>query len=65
MTILYSLGYLNYLSNFTLGGGAILKLNYLIGKEFIFLFVILSSFGLSIIYEIIKEKTKTNGPLLM
>ncbi len=65
MTILYSLGYLNYLSNFTLGGGAILKLNYLIGKEFIFLFVILSSFGLSIIYEIIKEKPKINGPLLM
>lgn len=65
MFILYFLGYLEYLNNFTLGGGALLKLNYLIGKEYIIFFIIIASLGFSVIYEILKESPKRNIPLIL
>ncbi len=65
MLILYFFGHLEYLNNFTLGGGALLKLNYLIGREFIIFFIIIASFGFSVIYDVFKESPKRNIPLIL
>lgn len=65
MLLLYLFGYLDYLKNLTLGGGALLKLNYLIGKEFIIFFVIIASLGFSVMYAIFKESPERNIPLIL
>ena len=65
MLLLYFFGYLDYLKNFTLGGGAFLKLNYLIGKKFIIFFVIIASLGFSVIYALLKESPERNIPLIL
>ena len=57
--------FLNYLGNFTYGGGAILKLNYLIQPGNYFLLLISSSVGFSIIYQILKENFKINFSILL
>ncbi len=63
--ILWKFDLLNYLAEFTYGGGAILKLNYLIKPENYFLLLIFSSLGFSILYEILKENFKTNISILL
>ena len=65
MSLIYFFGFLEYLNNFTLGGGALLKLNYIIGKEFIIFFIIIASLGFSVIYDIFKECPKRNIPLIL
>ena len=65
LIIFWKFNFLNYLGNFTYGGGAILKLNYLIKPGNYFLLLISSSVGFSIIYQILKEDFKTNVSILL
>ena len=65
LVIFWKLNFLNYLGNFTYGGGAILKLNYLIQPGNYFLLLISSSVGFSIIYQILKENFKINFSILL
>jgi len=58
--ILWQAGFLDYLGNFTYGGGAILKLNYLIKSENFILLLLSSALGFSVLWEIIKENYKIN-----
>jgi hypothetical protein len=58
-------GHLSYLSDYDYGGGAILKLGYLINDSNNFLFIITSSMGFSMIYLLIREKYKKNLILLL
>lgn len=58
--ILNFIGYFSYLSNYTLGGGAILKIGYLINDNHNILFLITSSFGFSMIYQFLKENYESN-----
>ena len=60
LTIFHFIGILDYLGNYTLGGGAILKLNYLIEQNNYFLLLIFSSFGFSIVVNLLKEDLKNN-----
>jgi len=56
---------LNYLGNYIIGGGAVLKLNYLIQKSNFLLLLLFSSIGFSILFRIIKEDTKNNIIILL
>jgi len=58
-------GMLDYLGQFTLGGGAILKLNYIFKPENYILLIIFSSIGSAILYQIIKENYKINTIMLL
>jgi hypothetical protein len=60
LLILWQAGFLDYLGNFTYGGGAILKLNYLIKSENFILLLLSSALGLSVLWEVIKENYKIN-----
>ena len=60
LVLMSQFGLLDYLSKFTLGGGAILKLNYIIKSENYILLLIFSSIGFAIVYQIIRENYKTN-----
>ena len=62
---LSAMGILNYLGNYTLGGGAILKLNYLIQKNNFFLLLIFSSIGFSVLAQLSKEYIKNNLIIIM
>ena len=62
---LSAMGILNYLANYTLGGGAILKLNYLIQKNNFFLLLIFSSIGFSVLAQLSKEYIKNNLIIIM
>ena len=62
---LSAMGILNYLANYTLGGGAILKLNYLIQKNNFFLLLIFSSIGFSVLAQLSKEDIKNNLIIIM
>ena len=53
-------GHLSYLSEYTYGGGAILKIGYLINDNNNLLFLITSSIGFSMIYMFIREDYKKN-----
>ena len=46
---------LNYLGDYTLGGGALLKINYLIQKNNFLLFLIFSSIGFAVLMKFFKE----------
>ena len=46
---------LNYLGDYTIGGGALLKINYLIQKNNFLLFLIFSSIGFAILMKFFKE----------
>jgi hypothetical protein len=51
---------LNYLGEYTLAGGAVLKLNYLIQKNNFFLLLIFSAIGFSVLMRFIKEDAKNS-----
>ncbi len=63
--ILNQFDILNYLGEFTYGGGAILKLNYVLKSENYILLLIFSSIGFAIVYQIIKENYKINTSILL
>lgn len=52
--------YFDYLSNYTYGGGVILKFGYIIGDKSNFLFLISSFLGAIFIFDFIKESFKNN-----
>jgi len=56
---------LNYLSEYTIAGGAILKINYLIQKNNFLLLLVFSSIGFSIIIRFFKEDAKNNIVILL
>ena len=63
--ILWQMNVLNYLGNYVLGGGAILKINYIIYKNNFLLLIIFSSIGFSILVEIFKENFKNNAIIIL
>jgi len=65
LLVLSQLNFLNYLAEYEIGGGAILKLNYLIQKQNYFLLLIFSSIGMSILVRIINENIKNNLIILL
>ena len=56
---------LSYLGNYSLGGGAILKLNYIIIEQNYFLLLLFSSIGVSILFRFLKEDLKNNLIILL
>ena len=56
---------LNYLGDYTMAGGAILKVNYLIQKNNFHLFFVFSSLGFSILIGLFKENAKNNLVILI
>ena len=56
---------LNYLGGYISGGGAILKLNYIIQKNNFFLLLVFSSIGFSILIRFITEDIKNNTIILL
>ena len=56
---------LNYLGEYTIAGGAILKVNYLIQKNNFLLLLVFSSIGFSVLMRIFKEDTKNNMIILL
>ena len=58
-------GYFSYLSDFSYGGGAILKIGYLINDSNNFLFLTTSAIGFSMIYIFVREDFKRNLILLL
>jgi hypothetical protein len=68
LTILFFLSQtnlLNYLGNYTQGGGSVLKVNYLIQKNNFLLLLVFSSIGFSILVRFIKEDTKNSLIILL
>jgi len=68
LTILFFLSQtnlLNYLGNYTQGGGAVLKVNYLIQKNNFLLLLVFSSIGFSILVRFVKEDTKNSLIILL
>jgi hypothetical protein len=53
------------LGDYTRGGGAILKVNYLIQKNNFFLLLIFSSIGFSVLMRLFKEDVKNNFTFLL
>ena len=56
---------LNYLGDYTLGGGAVLKVNYLIQKNNFLLLLVFSSIGFSVLMRLFKEDIKNNMVILL
>ena len=56
---------LNYLGDYMMAGGAILKVNYLIQKNNFFLLLVFSSIGFSILIRFITEDIKNNAVILL
>ena len=56
---------LNYLGNYRMAGGAILKVNYLIQKNNFLLLLVFSSIGFSVLMQLFKEDTKNNMIILL
>ena len=56
---------LNYLGDYTIAGGAILKVNYLIQKNNFLLLLIFSSIGFSVLMRLFKEDSKNNMVILL
>ena len=56
---------LNYLGEYTMAGGAILKINYLIQKNNFLLLLVFSSIGFSVIMRLFKEDAKNNMVILL
>ena len=59
--LLAQINLLEYLGNYKMSGGAVLKLNYLIAKNNYFLLLIFSSLGFSILIRLFREDIKTNS----
>ena len=62
---LSQMGMLNYLGSYDIGGGAILKLNYLILKNNFLLLLAFSSLGFSILLRFFKEDMKNNMIIIL
>ena len=58
-------GNLQYLSNFTLGGGVILEFGYIIHDKYNIIFLLSSALGGSFIFNILKNNFKNNFILLI
>jgi len=56
---------LNYLGEYTLAGGAILKVNYLIVKKNFILLLLFSSIGFSVLFRLFVENPKNNLVILL
>ena len=54
------LGHFDYIKNIQIGGGVFLKIDYFIFKKKLIFFLLMTSVGLSIVYEIIKQNSKFN-----
>ena len=65
LTILSQVNLLDYLGSYTLSGGAILKINYLIEKNNFFLLLVFSAIGFSILMRFFKEDIKNNAIILI
>ena len=65
MIFLSQINLLNYLGDYTLAGGAILKVNYLIQKNNFFLLLVFSSIGFSILIRFFTEDTKNSLVILL
>ena len=65
MIVMKFFNFFDYLNTMYIGGGAFLKLDYILfGKKLIF-FILMSSIGFSLLYEIIKQNFKFNSILLL
>jgi len=53
-------GFFDYMKNIQFGGGVFLKIDYFIFEKKLIFFLLMTSVGLSIIYEIIKQNYKLN-----
>ena len=62
---LWQVNLLNYLGDYTLAGGAILKLSYLIQKGNFLLLLIFSSIGFSVLVRFFREESKNNIVILL
>ena len=62
---LSQMGMLNYLGSYDIGGGAILKLNYLILKNNFLLLLVFSSLGFSILVRFFKEDMRNNMIIIL
>jgi len=56
---------LNYLGDYKMAGGAILKVNYLIQKNNFLLLLVFSSLGFSVLMQLFKEDSKNNIIILL
>ena len=56
---------LSYLGDYTIAGGAILKVNYLIQKNNFLLLLVFSSLGFSVLMQLFKEDSKNNIIILL
>ena len=65
LVVLSLFNILSYLGNYSLGGGAILKLNYIIIEQNYFLLLLFSSLGVSILFRFLKEDLKNNLIILL
>jgi len=65
LIFLSQINLLNYLGDYTLAGGAVLKVNYLIQKNNFFLLLIFSSIGFSILIRFFTEDTKNSLVILL
>jgi len=63
--LLYKIGFLDYLGEYSRAGGAILKVNYLIEKNNFLLLLLFSSIGFSILINLFKEDKKNNITLIL
>ena len=63
--ILTKFGFLDYLGQYDRGGGAVLKVNYLIQKNNFLLLLLFSSIGFSVLFRFIKENKKNNLTFLI
>ncbi len=62
---LLNMNLLDYLGEYTIAGGAILKVNYLIEKNNFLLLLIFSSIGFSILVRLFKENPRNNATILL
>ncbi len=65
LIFLSQINLLNYLGDYTLGGGAVLKINYLMQENNFFLLLVFSSIGFSILTRFFTEDTKNSLIILL
>ena len=65
LILLYFFNFLDYLQNIEYGGGVFLKLDYLFFKKKLIFFIIMTSIGFSLLYEIIRQNLKSNLMLFL
>jgi len=63
--ILFTMGKLQYLANYEYGGGAILKLNYILIEENYFILLFSSIIGCCLLYSFLKKNFLENAALLL